>query len=209
MATVTKTLTLTPTKYGAKNSYVSSYDAFLAGTSYLSFNNTSGYGAIVFYSFDFSRLSSLGNFSIKDISIKISGKRISSSSSLSIKLVKNFKTSGNSVGTYSDLGDGQLDADLGSDFVENTFSDLPNTLSHINENLSELMENPDSTIFGVRLYGRNCRVNLLQLVLTYEYDDKTSKIHGCTATKSGYAQSIYRGTSEVKAVYRGTTKIYG
>lgn len=211
MAKVKEEITLTPTKYGAKNSYVSSYDEFLNGTDNLVFGNSTYNGAIVFYSFDFQQLSSLKELSVESVLINIDCQStLLTTSSLSIKLVRGFKTSGSSVGTYKDLGDGQLNADLGSGgFVENSFSELPNTLNHIISNIDELISNPDSTEFGIRLYGKRCTIRSIQLVLTCEYEGKISKVHGCTSTKSGYAKEIYVGTTEHSAVYLGTEKIYG
>lgn len=175
MAAEVGIISVKPQKYGAKNSYVSGQDNFLAESGDLIISNSSSSGAIIFYSFDLKALASLPNIKIKSISVCVSGNLLYSSGSLTVKLVKNFKTSGNSVGTYNDLGDGQKKFDelsLGT-FKNSIISDFPNAVANLNDNLSEIIENADSVAFGIRLYGQRAKLSGgygIVLTLEYEFD---------------------------------------
>lgn len=183
MILANKTMVYEPTKYGAKNSNVTGFDGFLNGTSNLVISdNSTSTGAIIFYDFDIGDLAQYSNIRIKNISVKIQGSLLVSAGNLTIKLIKNFKTSGNSVGAYNDLGDGQKEFGniaLGT-FKEDVVSDFPNAVAYLNENLSELINNPESTIFGIRFYGKGSSISSnygIQLELEVEFESQE-----CTVT---------------------------
>ena len=168
-ANLSASITSRFSKVGAVKSFYDS-DEFLNGTGYI----YSG-GTIFVYGFDFSKLSSYSNVSITGFAITMNLTCNSQYSSTTVEccLATGFPTSGSSVTSYTDLGDGNKTVIDGTKLSskENyadysmTEASFPNALAWMNANIDKVISGKDSNTFGVKLYGNNMRAKSVTMTL--------------------------------------------
>ncbi len=212
MAVKTATITARPTKCGAKKNVTSSdLNSFLNETGRLIASGITE--TAMFYGFDFSELSNKRNVKIKGLILSMKGIGYSSSyiTYFDINLVSGFNTSGSTVSTYTDLGDGLVSHHQKYDTnaavnITYTETNFPNAFAWINSNIQALIDGYSNNTFGVRAEIKALEMASLTITIDYEYEEAEDGVKNIYRATN--QQDVYKSSNKIQ-VYKGSNKVYG
>lgn len=161
--------------------YTRTIDQWLSGESTnFGYGNGSNTMIAMLYGADFRTLQNLDNVQVTGFTLSLycggwntTNFLLRGSTSLKFQTVTGFDVSASTdTSTFTDLGDGEITLASGTTSpttFTRTHSDLPNTLTWINNNLAKFISGYDSNGFGIRFYMKFGQFRSGTLALDYTY----------------------------------------
>ena len=174
--TATATCTARPTAYGDRTGFSSTGELkqFIVNPYDISASSPTTTAKVYLYGFDFAdmRTKTVKRVTAVKLSCKSKMNNTGSSYKSKYKVAVSFATN-----TNTDLGDGEFtlinnsNSAIGdANYRTNEVTSAPNTSNWITSNLTSVLNNYTSLVFGVQLSFCNAKVNDLTVTLTYEYE---------------------------------------